>query len=167
MSPIGQGAMPQSRPVARQAPSATRSAVEETYVRHGAALFALAVVLLDDFDQAESLVTQAFLDSCTPEDLTSPLINRHDLARYVYVLWARNTPQGTATEPRARRIRGGKALHPSLVSKLSQSQRTSIALALFGDHTYLEIASLMNLPADEVADLMRSGLLIVAATRET
>jgi hypothetical protein len=167
MSQIGRGAMVHPESAALTAPSAPRSAVEETYMRHGAALFALAVVLLEDPEDAELLVTRALLDSCTPPDLTSPLLNRRDLARYVYVLWARNrTPPDTAPVHRSRRSRGRKTPRLNVGGRLSQLQRASIALALFGDHTYIEIASLMDLPAGEVADHMRSGLLIVAAIRD-
>jgi DNA-directed RNA polymerase specialized sigma24 family protein len=42
---------------------------------------------------------------------------------------------------------------------LTHQQRSAIALALFGDHTYREIASLMELAPPDVADLMRTGLV--------
>jgi hypothetical protein len=35
---------------------------------------------------------------------------------------------------------------------------------MFGEHTYTEIATLMELPAMDVASLMRSGLLAAAAS---
>jgi hypothetical protein len=138
--------------------------VEETWRRHGAAVSALAFVLFDDADVAESVVMQAFLDACTPADIAVPSASRHDLARYVYVLYARrcalsDDPPRVRSWPGSGRWSSGVAV----VRRLSQPQRTAIALGLFGEHTYREIALLMELPAPEVAELMRSGLLAAAS----
>lgn len=132
-----------------------RTDLEEVWHRHGAALFALTMVLFEDVDDAESVVTQAFLDACTPDDIAISPVSRRELARYVYVLWVRRTA--------AAQVIAGQ---PSLVAPattLVHRQRIAIALAMFGEHTYTEIAALMELPAPDIASLMRSGLLAAAA----
>jgi hypothetical protein len=137
-----------------------RTIVEEAWHRHGAAVFALALVLSDDVEEAESVVVQAFLDACTPSDLAVASVSRHDMARYVYVLWLRRMaePRTAATKLRTRRVTAGSTGLPVLRG-MSSLQRTAIALALFGEHTHREIASLMELTPHDVAALMRSGLL--------
>jgi DNA-directed RNA polymerase specialized sigma24 family protein len=115
------------------------SNVDEVRQRHGKALYALALTMCQDAEQAEAVVVQAVLDACTPDHLAVPSVGRVELARYVYVLWQRR--RGDRQEGRA------------------SLQRSAVALGLFGDHTYRDVAALMGLPAREVADLMRSGLL--------
>jgi hypothetical protein len=147
------------------APVTHRTDIAEAWHRHGAALFALSLVLFEDVDDAESVVTQAFLDACTPVDIALAPVTRRELARYVYVLWVRRT-----AEPDSPRRLGSSARpgwRPSGIAAmtgLSHRQRTAIALAMFGEHTYTEIATLMELPAGDIASLMRSGLLAAAAT---
>jgi DNA-directed RNA polymerase specialized sigma24 family protein len=113
--------------------------VDDVWQRHGRALYALALTMCQDAEQAEAVVVQAVLDACTPDHLAVPAVGRAELARYVYVLWQRR--RGDRHEGRA------------------SLQRSAVAMGLFGDHTYREVATLMGLPAREVADLMRSGLL--------
>jgi hypothetical protein len=134
-----------------------RTIVEEAWQRHGAAVFALALVLSDDAEDAESVVVQAFLDACTPSDLALATLTRHDIARYVYVLWLRRVAESGMVAGIETRRTGSSGL-PAL-REMSSLQRTAIALALFGEHTYQEIASLMELTPKNVAALMRSGLL--------
>lgn len=132
-------------------------------------MFALAVVLFDDTDtsDAEAVVLRAFLDSCTPVELACSPASRHELARYVYVLWLRHgaakSDMRAIWAPLTRRRRP-TGLAPR--SRLSQLQRTTLALGLFGEHTYQEIASLTDVAAQDVAALMRSGLLLTIDTRD-
>ena len=140
-----------------------RTDLEETWHRHGAALFALSLVLFEDVDAAESVVTQAFLDACTPADIALAPVSRRELARYVYVLWVRRTTApGSARQLAFSAHPGWRPSGVAAMAKLSRLQRTAIALALFGEHTYTEIATLMDLPAMDIASLMRSGLLAAA-----
>jgi hypothetical protein len=124
-------------------------------------MFALALVVCEDAEAAETVVVQAILDACTPSDIAVPSVGRQELARYVYVLEGRR--RGESAQPSAAERRpGAPALSSSGVAgadELSHRQRSAIALALFGDHTYRDIASLMGLPAPDVAELMRSGLI--------
>ena len=131
-----------------------RTNVEEAWHRHGVAVFALALVLSDDAEDAESVVIQAFLDACTPTDIAVESVSRHEMARYVYVLWLRRM-----AEPKARAELKAQRPRVPVLRGMTHPQRTAIALALFGEHTYQEIASLMELTPKDVAALMRSGLL--------
>jgi len=150
------------RPWSAQA--SQRTDIAEAWHRHGAALFALSLVLFEDVDDAESVVTQAFLDACTPVDIALAPVTRRELARYVYVLWVRRSaepdlPHGLDASARP----GWRPSGIAAMTGLSHRQRTAIALAMFGEHTYTEIATLMELPATDVASLMRSGLLAAAS----
>jgi hypothetical protein len=151
--------LPRARRTAVDVPApdvSHRTNVEEAWHRHGVAVFALALVLSDDAEDAESVVIQAFLDACTPIDIAVESVSRHEMARYVYVLWVRRLAEsGTG-----RLKRRGFGL--PILRGMSPHQRTAIALALFGEHTYHEIAALMELTPMDVAALMRSGLLAAA-----
>jgi DNA-directed RNA polymerase specialized sigma24 family protein len=146
-------------PHGRRTPVATaadnqRTVLEDAWHRHGTAVFALALVLSDDSEDAEAVVVQAFLDACTPADIAVAAVSRHEMARYVYVLWLRRM-----AEPRARADVKVRRSQMPVLRGMTHPQRTAIALALFGEHTYQEIASLMQLTPKDVAALMRSGLL--------
>jgi hypothetical protein len=139
--------------------------VHDVWQRHGQAMFALALVVCEDAETAESVVVQAILDACTPSDIAVGCVGRQELARYVYVLDERR--RGEDRRPPGAPRPDAAALASSGIAGahgLSHRQRSAIALALFGDHTYREVASLMGLPAPDVAELMRSGL--IAAGRE-
>ena len=129
--------------------------VGEVWDRHGRALCGLAQVLFEDVDEAESVVVRAELDACTPADMTVSGVGRQELARYVYVLWRRGNDARTGSD---RSVASGAGM----VGELSGPQRSAVALGLFGEHTYTEIAGVMGLPAADVAELMRSGLLLAA-----
>lgn len=135
--------------------------IHDVWQRHGQAMFALALVLCDDAEAAEAVVVQSILDACTPTDITVAAAGRQEMARYIYVLAERR--RGERAEPEGvERRPDGAALASSGIagaSELSHRQRAAIALALFGDHTYRDVASLMDLPAPDVAELMRSGLI--------
>ena len=131
-----------------------RTVLEDAWQRHGTAVFALALVLSDDSEDAEAVVVQAFLDACTPGDIAVAAVSRHEMARYVYVLWLRRM-----AEPKARAELKAQRSQVPVLGGMTHLQRTAIALALFGEHTYQEIASLMELTPKDVAALMRSGLL--------
>jgi hypothetical protein len=151
------------RPGSRATRSSTRSAppaIDDVWQRHGRAMFALALVVCEDAEAAETVVVQAILDACTPSDIAVLSVGRQELARYVYVLEGRRRAE--STQPAADRRPDAAALSSSGVAgaeDLSHRQRSAIALALFGDHTYRDVASLMGLPAPDVAELMRSGLI--------
>jgi hypothetical protein len=127
--------------------------VGEVWDRPGRALCGLARVLFEDVDEAESVVVRAVLDACTPADMTVSGVGRRELARYVYVLWRRGNDARTGSDMSV-------ASGAGMVGELSAPQRSAVALGLFGEHTYAEIAGVMGLPAAEVAELMRSGLLL-------
>jgi hypothetical protein len=47
--------------------------VQDVWQRHGQAMFALALVICEDAETAESVVVQAILDACTPSDIAACL----------------------------------------------------------------------------------------------
>ena len=69
-------------------------------------------------------------------------------------------PQPPAYLPSAAGATSSQQHAPMLAGLrgLSQQQRAMIALSLYGDHTYSQIADVMALPAPVVADLLGSGL---------
>ncbi len=109
---------------------------------HGAALFSIAWIMVADRDDAEFVATQALLDACSGPVHVAHRSERWELARYVYVRCVRSQAQTTLTPDEESRFH----------------QRAAIALGLFGDHTYQEIADLMHLPRTEAASLLRCGL---------
>ncbi len=155
--------MSERQPVARAplSPTGSGDGIKDVWRRHGQAMFALALVVCEDADVAESVVVQAVLDACTPAGIAIGPVGRQELARYVYVLHERRRalrPVGSALDHRP----DADALVSSGVAaaaELSHRQRAAIALALFGDHSYRDIASLMGESPPVVAELMRSGLL--------
>jgi hypothetical protein len=129
--------MPELGPAPLPVRTGAGDRVDDVWRRDGRALLALASVVFEDPQDAEAVVVEVILDACTPPAAAGPS-GRAKLARYLYVRWLRE--QGTGG--------GGRA----------QQQRAAVALGLFGQQTYGEIATLMGLPAPEVAGLMRSGL---------
>ena len=112
----------------------------ELFERHGAALFALAMLLLGDTHGAEVLAADAILDACSGPAHVAQGADRWELARYVYVRFARSVEQPPAGQP--------------------SSQDVALAMGVFGGHTYREIADLMGLAPREVAELLTAGLRI-------
>jgi hypothetical protein len=130
-------------------------------------MFALALVVCEDPDVAESVVVQAILDACTPADIAVGSVGRQELARYVFVLQQRRRAERPAGAVRDRTFDAG-ALGSSgvaVAADLSRRQRAAIALALFGDHSYRDIASLTGETPLAVAELMRSGLIAAGHRR--
>ena len=111
---------------------------QELVERHGAALFALAMILLRDRDRAEILAADAILDACNGPTHVSRRVDRWELARYVYVRSLRTTD--------------------GFADCGSGPKEVALALGLFGAHTYREIADLMGLTPPEVAQLLRNRL---------
>lgn len=133
---------------------------EDLTERHGAALFALASLILVDHDDAVAVTAQAILQACNPPHL-APAVGRWELARYIYVLSRRlrdDAPalHSSSTHGRHSLIRGDT--EQAALASLSSRQRSAIALGLFGEHDYREIADLMELTPEECAELLRSGL---------
>jgi hypothetical protein len=118
----------------------------DLYERYGTDTYAFARLLVDDEDDAVPLAAHALLDASGGRDAS---VDERRLARHLYVLatWSRSS------RPDHR--------HPS---PLTWAQRTAIGLAVFGRHDYREIADLMDITPEASAQLLRSGLLRVAAT---
>lgn len=127
---------------------------------HGTSLFALASALLGDRDAAVRAVCLAMVDLYTgdvPGAGTSP----ETLRRAAGLVFLRC--EGGLARPSAARAAGG---HPVAVrlGELAAAQRAAVALCVYGGHTYQLAAVRLGLPAEVVADLLRSGLRELAST---
>ncbi len=129
----------------------------DLFERHGAALLALAMVLLGDRERAEGLATDAILDACAgPVHLTQGA-DRWELARYVYVR-SQRMPRGLpSTQPQV----GACPVAPAALDRPSGAsvEHVALALAMFGGHSHREVATLLRLPADDVAALLLTASL--------
>ena len=128
---------------------------DELFGSHGAAMFSLARFLVADQAAIEGVVTHAIFDVCSRP--VSDRGERWEIARYVYIRCARSDEPDSHLGDSGP---GTLAVSPTLAALTSQ-QRTVIGLSLFGGHTYGEIAALTNLPQQEVASLLRTGLQAV------
>ncbi|MDQ3157534.1 MAG: hypothetical protein M3Q98_12535 [Actinomycetota bacterium] len=128
---------------------------------HGAALCALAAVILIDRERAEDEVAKLLVHACSAPVTTLDGGSRRVLSRRLYLncAWTRLVsglsladplPHKPSTDSFADRI--------DQLTALSEQQRSAIALFLYGDHSYQEVAELIGLPAPVVVGLLRSGL---------
>lgn len=127
---------------------------------HGSSLFALARALLGDHDAAVRAVCLAMVDLYTwdvPGVGTSP----ETLRRAAGLVFDRC--EGGLARQGAGSAAGG---HPAVVrlGELAAAQRAAVALCVYGGHTYQLAAVRLELPAEVVADLLRSGLRELATT---
>ncbi|MBM7789735.1 RNA polymerase sigma factor [Tenggerimyces flavus] len=146
------------------------TAVGRVCDRHGAALFALANIISGDREFARLVAVDVLKHACTaPEQpAEGALISvRHDLARLIYRRCAKPSRflgYQDDLEPRHRgragtdRPRDGGCDLIAELAVLADQQRTAVALALLGDHSYRDIGSLMGLPPQLTASLVSSGL---------
>ena len=110
--------------------------------RHGAAMFALARVALDD-DRAgaEAAVVEAFTDLVTRPDLVDNGSVKHDLAHHVYRICSERAPAGDTTDE----------------TGLSRRERTGLGLIVFGDTGCEEAADVIGVPFPTLlTDLLRA-----------
>lgn len=142
------------------------------YDAHAHALFSLACLLLDDREEAVSAVTQVLLHWSDRRRAGPDSSTRRNLARCVHLRCTRTrlgphpVPHGmpVGRAPRARH----EAASVTGVHALSDQQRAAIALSMFGDHSYEDVADVMSLPSEVISALLRSGLVrLRAAQRET
>lgn len=128
----------------RPAPPA---ALDEIWDRHSDAVYSLAHVLLGNEADAATAVADAMTElapTFAPADDT-----RRSWARQVYLRSEKLTGRAPgAADPG----------NPVWLGHLSPVQRASLALCLFGGHTYRDAAHLLDIPAAEVADLLTTAL---------
>lgn len=122
---------------------------------HGPDLFVVATMLTDDADLAARLVVRAAVSSQVGDAL-------HGLSASVVRSWLGGHPGRLEALP----FVGVPTLLDS-VRALTAHQRASLALCRFGDHTYRETATLLDVPAAWVADLLCATLRSLRAPDET
>lgn len=128
---------------------------------HGAALCALAAVILIDREQAEDEVAKLLVHACSAPLTTLDGGTRRVLSRQLYLncTWARLVSGLSLSGPSAHQPSTDSfADRIDQLAALSEQQRAAIALFLYGDHSYQEVAELIALPAPVVVGLLRSGL---------
>lgn len=150
--------LPRRRPTAR--PVTRPGDCEQMCDAHAAALLALADIVLDDPDEAQSAVVEVLRAAGQQQRAADDRAERRDLAAAVYVRCARSR-LGPRTPDHDRQVAPG-GIHLQLTG-LSDQQRAGIALSMYGAHTYTDTAELLSLPPAVVAELLRSGLARLAS----
>lgn len=151
-------------------------ALAELYRRHGGALFALAVRVLQVREMAEEVVQDILVRLWRRPDLFDP--NRGSLRSYLLAQTHGRAVDVVRSES-SRRVRDerdanaakatydleGEALEVLVghevrdaIEALSVGEREAITLAYFGDQTYREVAMLLGEPEGTVKSRIRSGL---------
>ena len=125
-------------------------ATRDLWDRHGNAAYALACALLGDETTAAEAVRLAMVDLARSTSVLTDAEARRRLARTVY----RHAPRPGGEEP------DGARLPRSMVwlSRLARLQRESLALCVYGGLTHREAATLLDVPAHTVAELITAGL---------
>lgn len=123
------------------------------WAAHGASLFALARALLGDGEAARDVVCSAMADlydGTGPRADTTPETLRRAAAHlYHRCQGDLDRPAAAAASARPAAVRLGE---------LPTVQRAALALCLYGGHSYQLAAARLGLPAEVVADLLRTGL---------
>lgn len=132
---------------------------------HGAALFTLACAMLGDESAAMRAVSLGMMDLYTPSDPEPDDIDE--------------TLQGAAcrVHSRCRAMLAGPPMRRTItlpplmlwIGEIAAAQRSTLALCMFGGHTYRDAAGVLDLSPEVVADLLTSGLTELGqrATAET
>lgn len=128
---------------------------EELWDLHGASLFAMACALLGEESAATSALTLGMMDLYRhPEHMPRHPADEalRDAGRCVYVRCSQVPADDTT---------GWSAAGPPVIARLRDLallQRTTLALCIFGGHTYREAAAVLHIPAGAAARLLISGL---------
>lgn len=149
---------PANRPLARAErpddppalPSGTGAFVEpeELWDRHGAALYAIACLLLEDESDAVLAVTLGLMDLYrVPEPDPSLRAAAGCVHRHCRTLASREKGHASTKAPAMAGLR-----------EVAWLQRSALALCFFGGHTYRDAAAELDIPSDTVAWLLMSGL---------
>ena len=128
---------------------------------HGAALCALAAVILIDRERAEDEVARLLVHACSEPVTTLDGGSRRVLSRRLYLncAWTRLVSGLSFSDPSAHEPSTDSfADRIDQLAALSEQQRAAIALFLYGDHSFQEVAELIALPAPVVVGLLRLGL---------
>lgn len=128
---------------------------------HSADLFSLAYIILGDHREAEDVVAHLLSDACRRPHRNPDRGSRRNLSRRLYLSCTRvRIGPRLPFVPADRPVDHDAAAVTVIMrlGELSEQQRATLALCLFGDHTYEQVADLIALPAPVVLQLLRSGL---------
>lgn len=125
---------------------------------HAGSLFAAACLILTDRDAAVSSTVEAFRAAWSAPVRGACNPGRRELVRYLYLECQHRLAAGSTTNAQEPSPEGSGWAMMAALGLLSQHQRSVLALGLYGELTYQQIADLVDLPAPTVADLIRSGL---------
>lgn len=128
---------------------------------HGADLFSLAYTILGDHVEAEDVVAHLLSDACRRPHPNRDRGSRRNLSRRLYLSCTRvRIGPRLPYVPVERPVDRDAAAVTMMVrlGELSEQQRAALALCLFGDHTYEQVADLIALPEPVVLQLLCSGL---------
>ncbi len=122
-------------------------------------LFALACVLTDDPNRAETLVRQTIARgdmSFAKSGQVQPSDVSREFARRLYEAFREEEGLGLAKTVLAG-VRAADGM-PQAVRALPEMQRVVFALCAFGGHTSAQAATLLGIPAEESAALLDEAL---------
>ena len=121
---------------------------EELWDLHGAALYALACILLEDEADVVLAVTLGLMDVYrVPEPDPTLRTAAGSVHRHCRTLARSERAEATSGAPAMAGLR-----------EVAWSQRSALALCFFGGHTYRDAAAELDIPSDTVAWLLMSGL---------
>lgn len=128
---------------------------EQFWDLHGTSLFSLARALLGDEAAALRAVSLGMVDLYSGSDAQadeSPAVTLAAGAGCVY-----NRCYAGLSEPPLGRT---MTVPPLMfwLGELARGQRSALALCVFGGHTYQQAATRLDIPDEEAANLLRSGL---------
>lgn len=135
--------------------------VESLTAEHGAALCSLASIILVDRAKAEEAVSHLLSHSRGTLLTATGGGIRQLLSRRLYLncTWARlisdDSPERLSEH---RQSTVGLDETAARLSGLSEQHRAALALFLYGNHTYQQVAELISLPEPVVFSLLNSGL---------
>jgi ANTAR domain-containing protein len=137
---------------------------EELWDRHGTSLYAMACALLGDESAALRAVTLGMMDLYRQPELDARLRADEALrsaARCIYRRADAEVPDDS--------IRWSMTATPVMtrLGEVALSQRRTLALCVFGGHTYREAAATLDTPPGTVARLLISGLLELTRMKST
>lgn len=128
---------------------------EQFWDLHGTLLFSLACALLGDEAAALRAVSLGMVDLYSWSDAQADESPEVTLAAGAGCVYTRC--YAGLSEP----LLGRSMTVPPLMfwlGELARGQRAALALCVFGGHTYQQAATRLDIPAEDAANLLRSGL---------
>lgn len=147
----------------RRARAGDVPAREELYDRHATALFSLAHAISGNAEAAVSAVSKAFQEACA--DPATGDFGRevhHELSRLTFL--ACRPPGNASEDPRLAPAPGAGAPTDYDVTVANPRHRALLGLTMYGDHSYRDAATLLDLEPADAAAALRMMLREYAST---